>query len=158
MILDNMGLTPSFTIRAYIDNGTVSDADGEILVSLEAGARPDRRLRRPAAGGVAASASRTASSTSSRPTSPARSSTSACPRRSTCRWSASTREENLAVAKKLRSEMAKIPGIADVHIHQITDYPTLRVDVDRVMASELGLTQQNVTGSVLVSLSSAPPR
>src|ERR1700758_1823660 len=49
--------------------------------------------------------------------------------------------------------MAKIPGIADVHIHQITDYPTLRVDVDRVMASELGLTQQSVTGTVLVSLS-----
>ena len=32
------------------------------------------------------------------------------------------REGNLAVAQKLRSEMAKIPGIADVHIHQITDY------------------------------------
>ena len=67
------------------------------------------------------------------------------------------REGNLAVAKKLRQEMAKIPGIADVHIHQITDYPTLRLDVDRVMASELGLTQQNVTGSVLVSLSSHHP-
>ncbi len=49
--------------------------------------------------------------------------------------------------------MAKIPGIADVHIHQITDQPTLQVDVDRIMASELGLTQQSVTGSVLVSLS-----
>ncbi len=35
MILDNMGLTPSFTTRAYIDNGTVSDGDGEILVSLK---------------------------------------------------------------------------------------------------------------------------
>ena len=33
MILDNMGLTPSFTVRAYIDNGTVSDGDGEILVT-----------------------------------------------------------------------------------------------------------------------------
>ena len=62
------------------------------------------------------------------------------------------REENLKVAEKFSQEMAKIPGIADVHIHQITDYPTLRVDVDRVMASELGLTQQAVTGSVLVSL------
>src|SRR5207248_3050043 len=27
MILDNMGLTQSFTIMAYVDNGTVSDAD-----------------------------------------------------------------------------------------------------------------------------------
>ena len=35
MILDNMGLTPWFTTRAYIDNGTVTDSDGEILVSLK---------------------------------------------------------------------------------------------------------------------------
>ena len=35
LILDNMGMSPSFTVRAYIDNGTVSDADGEILVSLK---------------------------------------------------------------------------------------------------------------------------
>src|SRR5207253_6226660 len=35
MILDNMGLTQSFTIMAYVDNGTVSNADGEILVSLK---------------------------------------------------------------------------------------------------------------------------
>src|SRR5947209_5174267 len=40
MILDNMGLTQSFTIMAYVDNGTVSDADGEILVSLTPNHRP----------------------------------------------------------------------------------------------------------------------
>ncbi len=35
MILDNFGLTPSFTTRAYVDNGTVTDGDGEILVALK---------------------------------------------------------------------------------------------------------------------------
>jgi multidrug efflux pump subunit AcrB len=50
--------------------------------------------------------------------------------------------------------MAAIPGIADVHMHQIVDQPTLKVNVDRVMASQLGLTQQNVADSLLVSLSS----
>ncbi len=64
------------------------------------------------------------------------------------------RAGNLAVAQKLRREIAKVPGIADVHLHQITDRPDLRLDVDRIMASELGLTQQDVAGSVLVSLSS----
>jgi len=63
-------------------------------------------------------------------------------------------EANLALAKKLRNHLAKIPGIADVHLQQITDRPTLRLDVDRVMAAQLGLTQQNVANSVLVSLSS----
>jgi len=64
------------------------------------------------------------------------------------------RQANLLVAKKLRNEMAKVPGIADVHLQQITDRPDLRLNVDRIMASELGLTQQDVSGSVLVSLSS----
>ena len=41
-----------------------------------------------------------------------------------------------------------------MHLHQITDRPDLRLNVDRIMASELGLTQQDVSGSVLVSLSS----
>src|SRR5207247_5557893 len=40
MILDNIGLTQSFTIMAYVDNGTVSDGDGEIQVSLKTGHRP----------------------------------------------------------------------------------------------------------------------
>ncbi len=152
LILDNMGLTPSFTTRAYIDNGTVTDGDGEILVSL----KPEHR---PTAGYVARLREE-------------------LPRRfpnCTFYFQAADitsqildfglpspidvqvvgvrREENLVVAKKLRQKMAEIPGIADVHIHQITDYPTLRVDVDRVKASEMGLTQQSVTGSVLVALS-----
>src|SRR5213075_71899 len=40
MILDNMGLTQSFTIMAYVDNGTVSAADGEIMVALNPKHRP----------------------------------------------------------------------------------------------------------------------
>ena len=67
------------------------------------------------------------------------------------------REGNLAVAQKIRSEIAKVPGIADVHLHQVTERPDLRMDVDRIMASELGLTQQDVAGSMLVSLSSQHP-
>src|SRR5207245_3572654 len=55
---------------------------------------------------------------------------------------------------ELRQEIAKVSGIADVHLHQMTNRPDLRLNVDRIMASELGLTQQNVAGSVLVSLSS----
>src|SRR5207244_9800923 len=40
IILDNMGLTQSFTAPAYLDNGTVSDSDGEIMVSLKPNHRP----------------------------------------------------------------------------------------------------------------------
>ena len=151
-IIDNMGLTPSFTTRAYVDNGTVSDADGEILVALKPEHRPTEgyvaRLREelPKSFPDCTFYFQPADITS-------QILDFGLPAPIDVQVVGVRRQENLAVAKKLRQEMAKIPGIADVHIHQITDYPTLRVDVDRVMASELGLTQQSVTGSVLVSLS-----
>ena len=50
--------------------------------------------------------------------------------------------------------MTAVPGIADVHLQQITDLPDLRLNVDRIRLSEMGLTQQDVAGSLLVSLSS----
>jgi multidrug efflux pump subunit AcrB len=152
MILDNMGLTPSFTTRAYVDNGTVTDADGEILVSLKpehsptadyvARLREELPKRFPNCTFYFQPADITSQILDF-----------GLPAPINVQVVGVKREENLVVAKKLQREMAKIPGIADVHIHQITDYPTLRLDVDRVMASELGLTQQSVTGSVLVSLS-----
>src|SRR5207302_1209483 len=56
--------------------------------------------------------------------------------------------------QKLSRQIANVPGIADVHLQQLTDRPELRLDVDRILASQLGLTEQDVSGSVLVSLSS----
>jgi multidrug efflux pump subunit AcrB len=58
-------------------------------------------------------------------------------------------------AKTLRDEMKKIPGTADVNIKQVLDYPTLRVHVDRVRASRLGLSERDVANSMLISLSSS---
>jgi multidrug efflux pump subunit AcrB len=43
----------------------------------------------------------------------------------------------------------------DVRLRQIPDAPELRVDVDRVMASGLDVTQQDASRSLLVSLSSS---
>ncbi|HLY11924.1 MAG TPA: efflux RND transporter permease subunit [Planctomycetota bacterium] len=61
--------------------------------------------------------------------------------------------KNLEIAQDLARRVARIPGTADVHLHQQVDAPELRVAVDRAKASELGLTQSNVAGDVLVSLS-----
>ncbi len=60
---------------------------------------------------------------------------------------------NYALAEKLRDAVARIPGAADVHIHQVFRQPQLDLDVDRVKASQLGLTQRDVTSSMLISLS-----
>ncbi len=48
-----------------------------------------------------------------------------------------------------------IPGTEDVNIKQVLDYPTLKLNVDRVRAAQLGLTQRDVANDMLVSLSSS---
>jgi multidrug efflux pump subunit AcrB len=153
MILDNMGLTQSFTIMAYVDNGTVSDADGEILVSLKpehhptadyvAQLREELPRRFPGCTFFFEPADITSQILNF-----------GLPAPIDVQVVGVNRDGNLAVAQKLRAEIAKLPGIADVHLHQITDRPNLFLDVDRSRASQLGLTQQDVSGSVLVSLSS----
>jgi multidrug efflux pump subunit AcrB len=153
MILDNIGLTQSFTIMAYIDNGTVSDADGEILVSLTPTHRPSAdyvaqlRLELPRRFPQCKFFFEPADITS-------QILNFGLPAPIDVQVVGVNRQANLLVAQKLRTEMAKVPGIADVHLQQITDRPNLNLNVDRIMASELGLTQQDVSGSVLVSLSS----
>jgi multidrug efflux pump subunit AcrB len=60
---------------------------------------------------------------------------------------------NYKIASQLAERMAKIPGAADVHIHQVVNAPELRINVDRTKAGQMGLTQRDVTSSLLISLS-----
>jgi multidrug efflux pump subunit AcrB len=46
-----------------------------------------------------------------------------------------------------------MPGAVDVHVHQVVAQPELRINVDRTRAAQVGLTQRDVTSSMLVSLS-----
>ena len=60
---------------------------------------------------------------------------------------------NFKVAQRLRDRVSRIPGAADVHIHQVFQQPQLNLNVDRVKAGQMGLTQRDVTSSMLISLS-----
>jgi multidrug efflux pump subunit AcrB len=51
--------------------------------------------------------------------------------------------------------MREIPGAADVNIKQVFDYPTLKLNVDRVRAARVGFTQKDVANSMLIALSSS---
>jgi multidrug efflux pump subunit AcrB len=57
------------------------------------------------------------------------------------------------IARRLAERISHIPGAADVHVHQVVDQPVIRLNVDRVKAAQLGLTQHDVTTSMLISLS-----
>jgi len=61
---------------------------------------------------------------------------------------------NYALAQRITARLARIPGAVDVHLHQVVDAPELRFNVDRTRADQLGLTQQDVANSLLISLSS----
>ncbi|HVA80184.1 MAG TPA: efflux RND transporter permease subunit, partial [Candidatus Binataceae bacterium] len=63
--------------------------------------------------------------------------------------------DDFRIAEELKSGVETIPGAADVRIAQVLNYPTLRVKVDRDKAAELGISQRDVTTSILTSLSSS---
>ncbi len=61
-------------------------------------------------------------------------------------------EANFAYANKLLSRIRKIPGIADARIQQSPNNPTFNIDVDRTRAQYVGLTERDVTNSLVVNL------
>ncbi|AKT41782.1 efflux RND transporter permease subunit [Chondromyces crocatus] len=63
--------------------------------------------------------------------------------------------ETYEVAVKIAERMKKIPGAVDVHLAQVNDRQQLRINVDRTMADQLGLSQRDVASDILVSLSSS---
>jgi multidrug efflux pump subunit AcrB len=56
----------------------------------------------------------------------------------------------LDIAAKIRADR----GAADVFIPQDLDYPSLRLDIDRVHAGELGLSEKEVMSNVITALTS----
>ncbi|MBU6399793.1 MAG: efflux RND transporter permease subunit [Verrucomicrobia bacterium] len=58
------------------------------------------------------------------------------------------------VAIKIAQAVRRLPGVSDVLVPQDMDYPALKIDVDRERASELGLTAQELTDSLITALTS----
>ena len=62
-------------------------------------------------------------------------------------------DKDLAAAKAIEAKLRDVRGAVDVHIQQITDSPEFMADVDRRLASELGLTEQQIASAMNISLS-----
>jgi multidrug efflux pump subunit AcrB len=58
------------------------------------------------------------------------------------------------IAQNLATEIRSVPGVGQIYIPQDLDYPALRLDVDRVHAGEMGLTQKDVVDNVITALNS----
>ena len=64
-------------------------------------------------------------------------------------------EESYAVAAKLARDLKSVPGVVDSHVFQVPDVPTLKVDVDRTLARQVGLDQRSLADNLLVSLNNS---
>ncbi|HEV7927624.1 MAG TPA: efflux RND transporter permease subunit [Verrucomicrobiae bacterium] len=59
-----------------------------------------------------------------------------------------------AVATQIAQQARLLPGVGDVLVPQDVDYPSLKIDIDRERASELGLSAKELVDSLITALTS----
>ncbi len=64
-------------------------------------------------------------------------------------------DEIYALATKLAHDLQHVPGVVDSHVFQVPDAPALQVNIDRTLATEFGMDQQNTASNVLVTTNSS---
>ena len=150
LILDNIGLPTGGINLAFSNSSTISNADGEILIALKPGKRDTQKYMRLLRADLRQKfPDGTFFFTPANITNqildfglPAPIDLQVVGRG----------KGNFALAQDLMRRVADIPGAVDVHIHQQVTYPTMQVNVDRSKARQVGLTQQDVAQSMLISL------
>lgn len=153
-ILDNIGLPNSGINLAFSDSATNGSGDGEILVSLKENHHPTidytRQLRTNLAARFPSEIFffQAADITS-------QILNFGLPAPIDVQVTGNDAAANYRIAAQLRTDIARLPGAVDTFVRQQVDYPTVRVNVDRLKADESGLTQRDVADSLLISLSSS---
>jgi multidrug efflux pump subunit AcrB len=71
------------------------------------------------------------------------------------RVSASDTDSAYELASHLAHAICSVPGVVDSHVFQVPDAPALSLDVDRELATEVGLTQREAASNVLVTTNSS---
>jgi multidrug efflux pump subunit AcrB len=71
------------------------------------------------------------------------------------RVSASDTDNAYRLAARLARLIARVPGVVDAHVWQVPDAPALSVNIDRALATQVGLTQREAASNVLVSTNSS---
>lgn len=150
LILDNIGLPNGGINLAFANSATVSNSDGEILIALKPGKRDTTKYMRLLRSDLArkfpdgnfffAPANITNQILDFGLPAPIDLQV------------VGRGKNNFEIATKLMKQVAAIPGAVDVHVHQEVSYPTMQVNVDRSKARQIGLTQQDVAQSMLISL------
>jgi len=62
--------------------------------------------------------------------------------------------EDYRLAQELAARIRQLKGAGQVYIPQDMNYPTVKLDIDRIHAAELGLSQKDVIDNVITALNS----
>jgi multidrug efflux pump subunit AcrB len=154
VVLDNIGMPYSGINTALGDSSTVGPMDGEVLISLTAHHAPTAELtallrrelpqRFPGLQFFFQPADIVDQVLNFGQPAPI-----------DIRVSGSDTGSAYRLATRLTQLVARIPGVVDAHVFQVPDAPALAVDVDRTLATQVGLTQQEAAGNMLVTTSSS---
>ena len=154
LILDNIGLPANNYNLAFTDGSTVALNDGQVLINLKPGhpsifgiqkrLRVALRQRFPDAVFYFQPADIITQVLNF-----------GLPAPIDIQVSGQDRERNLAIAQQLVRRVQGVPGAVDVHLQQIVNAPEFFVEVDRVRAAMLGLTEMSVAQNLNTSLSSS---
>jgi multidrug efflux pump subunit AcrB len=154
-IINNVGIPLGSSNLAYSEGATIGPADGEMLISL----RPDpqgstfdymKAIRRqvypqfPELTFFFQSADIVSQTLNFGLQSPI-----------DLQVVGNNRAANFDIARRLVERVKQVPGLVDVRVHQVVAAPQLRVEVDRVRAAQIGMTQRDVANNLLVSLASS---
>jgi CzcA family heavy metal efflux pump len=151
-ILDNIGLPYSGMNTQHLTDGTLGAGDGDILVTL-------KPKHRPTADYVRALRSNLARIFPGETfyLLPADITTQILnfgePAPIDVQFEGNDAYASVAQADKMLGQLRQVPGIVDLRIQQPFDYPALQVSVDRTKAAQGGYTEQDVSTSVLNTLS-----
>jgi multidrug efflux pump subunit AcrB len=150
-IVDNIGLTVSGINQVYNNTGTIGPQDGDILISLNEGHQPTDdyigKLR------VSLAEKFPGTTFSFLPADMISQILNfGAPAPIDIQVMGPDGAADMEYAQLLMRDVNKIAGIADVRIQQADNYPSLSVNVDRSRAKQVGITERDVTNSLVVSM------
>jgi len=151
-ILDNIGLPISGINLSYNDSGTAGPADADIMVSLKTGHRPTpdyvRSLR------LALNREFPGTTFYFLPADVVSQTINfGLPAPFDIQILGRDLAGNQLVASAIADKIRHVRGAVDVRVQQPSDLPRFQFAIDRTKASELGLTESGIAGSVLLNLS-----
>ncbi|HEX4783915.1 MAG TPA: efflux RND transporter permease subunit [Candidatus Sulfotelmatobacter sp.] len=151
-VLDNIGMPNSSINLSYSNSGVIGTSDAEILVGLSADHHPTEELVRQLRQALPRNFPGVEFFFQ-----PADIVTQilnfGLPAPIDIQVTGADLRGNYEIAQQIANQLRRVPGTADVHVQQMLDLPTLHLDMDRDLVTQVGMNPRDVAQSVLVSLS-----